>query len=458
MRFEKDIDEKKVEEGMMKSFIAFVICMACAFPLKGEAEDIIRKGELLSLQRCIEIALMKNPSIVAARGTMDVNESLVGQAKSNYYPQISWTGGYSRISPIPGSVVAITQGGATVSAGSTVTSVSAYDQWTNSFTLSQNIYDFGRTSTQVQIQKLNYDSSKSSLENVEQQVIQSIKQTFYAVVQAKYNKLVVEDTIKQTEQHLEQAKGFYEVGTKPKFDVIKAEVDLSTAKLNLIKAENDYRIAVVNLNNAMGVPGAPDYTLQENLSFGKYEITFEEAMSRAYDNRPDLKSVVAQRQAAGVGIDSAKTGYYPFLTGNASYNWAGGIVSELDHGWNVGVVITFPIFSGFLTKYQVQQAKSNLEILKSNEESARHQVFLDVQQAYLNLRAAEEAIPTAKLGVEQAQENLDIANGRYAAGVGNPIEVTDAEVSLANARLAHIQTLYADKVAQANLEKAMGMR
>ena len=85
-------------------------------------------------------------------------------------------------------------------------------------------------------------------------------------------------------------------------------------------------------------------------------------------------------------------------------------------------------------------------------------MFLEVQQAYLTLRAAEEAIPTAKLGVEQAQENLDIANGRYAAGVGNPIEVTDAEVSLANARLAHIQTLYADKVAQANLEKAMGMR
>jgi len=289
-------------------------------------------------------------------------------------------------------------------------------------------------------------------------VIQSIKQTFYAVVQAKYNKRVVEDTVKQTQQHLEQAKGFYEVGTHPKFDVIKAEVDLSTAKLNLIKAENDYQIAVVNLNNAMGVPAAPQYTLQENLSFEKYEITFEGAMSRAYENRPDLKSAVAQRQAAEVGVDSAKTGYYPFLTGNASYNWAGGSVSELDHGWNVGAVITFPIFSGFQTKYQVQQAKSNLNVLRANEESTRHQVSLDVQQAYLNLRSAEEAIPTAKLGVEQAQENLDIANGRYAAGVGNPIEVTDAEVSLANARLAHIQALYADKVAQANLEKAMGMR
>ena len=56
---------------------------------------------------------------------------------------------------------------------------------------------------------------------------------------------------------------------------------------------------MVNLNNAMGVPGAPEYTLQENLSFEKYEITFEEAMSRAYENRPDLKSAVAQEPGSG---------------------------------------------------------------------------------------------------------------------------------------------------------------
>jgi outer membrane protein TolC len=240
--------------------------------------------------------------------------------------------------------------------------------------------------------------------------------------------------------------------------VIKAEVDVSTAKLNLIKAENDFRIAVVNLNNTMGIPEAPEYTLSEDLSFEKYGITFEEALARAYENRPDMKSIVAKRQASEVSVDSAMTGYYPFLTGNASYNWAGGRPDQIDHGWSVGAVISVPIFSGFLTKYQVEEAKANLNVLRANEESLRQTVFLEVQQAYLILRAAEEAIPTAKLGVEQAQENLDIANGRYTAGVGNPIEVTDAEVSLASARLAHIQTLYADKVAQAGLEKAMGTR
>jgi outer membrane protein TolC len=81
-----------------------------------------------------------------------------------------------------------------------------------------------------------------------------------------------------------------------------------------------------------------------------------------------------------------------------------------------------------------------------------------VQQAFLNLRAAEERIPTAELGAQQAAENLEIATGRYAAGVGNPVEVTDAEVANTNAKTAYIQALYDYNVALANLDKAMGMR
>ena len=83
-----------------------------------------------------------------------------------------------------------------------------------------------------------------------------------------------------------QAKAFYEVGTKPKFDVTKAEVDLSNARLALISAQNSVRIAVVSLNNAMGVPEAPEYSIEDNLSFRQYAITTEAAMEQAYANRP----------------------------------------------------------------------------------------------------------------------------------------------------------------------------
>lgn len=433
--------------------ITLILFLILIVPFKAESEDIIKHDESLNLERCIEIALKMQPNIVAATSTVNANMSRVGQSQANYYPQINLALSYDKIS----SPSRRSTGSSTGTTTSSIDETGSFDQYFTGFNLSQMIYDFGRTPTQVKIQNLSLDSSRSDLENVSEQVVLNVKQAYYGVLQAKRSRDVSSDTVKQFQQHLDQAKGFYEVGTRPKFDVTKAEADLSNARLNLIKAENAVRIAIVNLNNAMGIPEAPEYIIEDNLLSQKYDMTFEDALSKAYKNRPDLISIIAKRQAAERSVELAKTGYYPVLTGNASYNWSGETF-PLEHDWNVGAAISFPIFSGYLTKYQVEEAKANLNVLKANEELLRQNIFSDVKQAYLNLKQAEESFPTAELGVKQAEENFEIANGRYTAGVGNPIEVTDAEVLLANAKLSYIQALYNYKVSQASLEKAMGMR
>ncbi|HAK88542.1 MAG TPA: TolC family protein [Nitrospiraceae bacterium] len=413
-----------------------------AAKIKTPDEETIKKGELLTLQRCLEIALKRQPNIIAARNIVTANESRVGQAKANYYPQLDVSSGYSKIAPVP-----------------TATSLSsnAVDQYTSSIGLKQNIYDFGKTSTQVKIQKFNTDAAKLDLESVSEQIVFNVKQAYYGVLQARKNRTVTEEAVMQFEHHLGQAKGFFEMGIRSKFDVTKAEVDLSAAKLNLIRADNAFKIAIVSLNNAMGVIGASDYVLEDILEFKNYEIIFDDATAKAFGNRNDMQAIAARRKALEENVELAKTNYYPALTGNAAYNW-GGSKFPLEDGWNVGATITLPIFSGFLTKNQIAEAEANLNVIKANEDLLRQNVYFEVQQAFLNLKEAESRIPTAELAVKQATENLDIANGRYTAGVGNPIEVTDAQVAYSNAKTAYIQALSDYKVAQAALEKAMGVR
>jgi outer membrane protein TolC len=128
----------------------------------------------------------------------------------------------------------------------------------------------------------------------------------------------------------------------------------------------------------------------------------------------------------------------------------------LDQGWSVGAQLSVPLFSGYLTKYQVEEARANLDVLAANEALIRQTIYQEVKQAWLNLQEAADRIATAELTVRQATENLDLANGRYAYGVGNPIEVTDALVSVSNAKTAHIAALYDYRLAQASLEKAAG--
>jgi outer membrane protein TolC len=407
----------------------------------------ILPGEMITLDRSIAIALKKNPQIVAATSSVDASRSRVGEARSNYYPQVSAQGGYTRVSPLQSTPTGTFQ------------RQRNYDQYGGSVTVSQNLIDFGKTSSQVNISKFNLDASRSDLNTISDQVIFNVKQAYYNVLQSRRSRDVTADIVKQFQQHLDQAKGFYEVGTKAKIDVTKAEVDLSNARLNLIRAENAVKISWVVLNNAMGMPQAPEYTVEDNLAIHKFEISFDDALKRAYENRPDLKALIAKREAAQEAVGLARTGYYPVLNGSASYNRSGQDLDvSLDHGWSAGVVLTIPLFNGFLTSHQVAEAKANMYVLKANEETLRQQVLLDIQQSYLNLQQANDSIATAELAVQQAQENLDLANGRYAAGVGSPIEVTDAFAAYTNAQASYTNALYSYKIAQASIEQAMGAR
>jgi len=427
----------------MKKILSLVMVLFIIAPLAAAAEELIKKGETLDLQRCVAIALKRQPNILAAQNTVRVNESRIGQAKANYYPQVNWSTGYSR--------------NYTGSQSSIYGSNSPYNDYSSSVTLNQNIYDFEKTSTQVRIQNLNRDASKQDLANVSSQIVFSVKQAYFALLSAMKNRDVAEETVRQFQQHLDQARGFFDVGVKPKFDVTKAEVDLSNARLNLLTVANNVRIARVNLNNSIGLPEAPDYNIEDNLAFQPYEVSFEEVLKRAFANRPDLQSILLKKESLEKSIDLAKKGYYPALTGNANYGFDGSDF-PLDKGWMVGATLSFPIFSGLSTKYQVDEARANLDVQKANEEALRQSIHLDVQQAWLNLQVARDKISAAELAVRQAGENLDLANGRYAAGVGSPIEVTDALVAQSNARTAHVAALYDYKIAQASIEKAMGVQ
>lgn len=427
----------------MKKILRLLIFLLIAIsPLTAKAEGIAA-GEALSLNRAIQLALKNQPSIGAGVANVRASEARIGQARSNYYPQLAASGDYTRSSAASSTNGLNTNG--------------ARDHYSSNVSLNQNVYDFGRTSSQVAIQKFNTQSARSDLQDTTNQVVFNVKQTYYNLLETERAKTVAQEAVAQFQKHLDQARGFFEVGTKPKFDVTKAEVDLSNARLNLIRAENNVSIARVTLNNAMGLPDAPAYMLQDTLSYVPYELPFEEALKRAESQRADLQSLRYRQSASKESVNLAKKGYFPSLSGSAGYTFAGSGF-PLGEGWSYGLNLNIPIFNGFLTAYQVAEARANADTLHSNELALRQDILLEVQRGYIALREAAESIQTTELAVRQAKENLDLANGRYEAGVGSPIEVTDAVVAYSDAQLAYSRSLYTYKIAKATIERAIGDR
>jgi outer membrane protein TolC len=402
----------------------------------------INPGEILTLARVVAITRQNQPAILAARGNVNASQSRIGQARAPYYPQVNGSGSYDRLSP-GGSLLGVTDN-------------NPYNRIDVGLDASQMLYDFGKTTTRVEIQKTGLDSARADLNAADDLSVFNAKLAYYDILKIARNKEVATETVKQFEEHLTQAKGFFEAGTKPKYDVTKAEVDLSHAKLVQIQVENNLRLARVVLNNAMGMPNAPDYKLEDTLISVKFTLPYEQALPMAMDHRPDLKAMVLKKQAAQQSVDLARKGDAPYLSGNAGTGYSGDGDTN-GQRWSAGVSLTVPIFNGHLTRHQIDEAQANLDILAANVTTLQQSIHKGVEQSYLNLHEAEERIATTKLAIQQAEENYTIASGRYSAGVGSPVEVTDAEILLVQAKADHNQALYDYRIAQTSIEQAIGV-
>lgn len=442
--------KKGLVRGILKSLIfLFLVCSGVA---SAQEISLPQPGKPLSLNDCVGLALRFNPALRSNQATVEAQQARVEQALAAYYPQINFNATYSTAT----SNFA-TLGGTTVGVSRNQYSWTFTDLLSMGPTLTQLIYDFGRTSSNVKINRENAKASEQDLVTTRQTVILNVRQAYFGVLQAQRLVEVAKEVVTQTQQHLEQAQGFYQAGTRPKIDVTKAEVDAANAQLALIQANNNFAVAQVILNNAIGFTRPLTFPVEDILGFAPREYRLEDIVKTAYDQRPEILQIKARQRGQEAAIDLARSSYYPILSGNASNLYRTNTVpNDLIWDWSFGITLSIPLFSGFSSPNQVAEQRANLRNLISQEEALKLNIRLEAEQAYLSQKQSAEQVRVTEKAVEQAQENYDLARGRYQVGVGSPLEITDAEVQLANAKANYIQALYNYKVAEAKIERAMG--
>jgi len=207
----------------------------------------------------------------------------------------------------------------------------------------------------------------------------------------------------------------------------------------------------------MGLMGPLEFDIVDSLEQPRIEVGDAEALDLAYANRPELKSAAAQVRAAIERIKGIEKDYLPKLTSNNDITFSGRSY-PLQENWDVGAAVNLSIFNGGLTTAQVGEAKAVLANLRATEDATRQNVTLEVRTALFNVREAVESIVVADKGLQQARENISLATGRYTTGVGNIIELTDAQTSLVTAEASRVQALVSYRTALATLERATAHR
>lgn len=417
-------------------------------PVQPAQPAVAKDPNVLTLDEAVLTALANHPNLKAARERIGAQEAVLGQQMSAYYPTLNFNNSYrtsqtQELHPASPSTVR------------------AADTYSSEGKLSYTIYNFGKREGAVQAARDTLSATGYNYKTTVDNVIVDAKVAYYLVLGFHAGVKVREETVKNRELLVKQARGFYEVGTRAKIDVARAEANLYSAQADLIQAQTNVKVAWVTLKNALGLRELAERPLVEEAIMTTIPYSLEQARELAYANRPELKSLQAQLKAQDQIIAVARRGHLPDITFDAAYGRRhdsdnGFNTFPLQPAWGVGLNLNIPIFDGFRTTYRVQETLSNYYVIKADEEARRQQITLDVEQAYLKLVELQERIKANRSAADAAKENLDLADGRYQVGVGSIIEVTDAQTLYTDAEIKYLQALYDYKIADARLVRAIG--
>ena len=417
-------------------------------------------GRALSVDEAVEIALESQPNIQARLSSYAAARYRVDQALSPLLPQItgSWTAARQQTA-VPGtrpniSSTPLVRDPRTGSA--TITSIREWgENTTASISLSQLLFDFGKNFASTEAARKLADVAFEDVELQRQLITLTVKESFTNINFAQRLIRVQEQALDRANLNLRSAQGFFQVGTRPKSDVTRAEVDVANARVDLIRARNAEKNARVALNTAMGLPANTPTAVQDNLVYAPTTLDPAQLLSGALQQRPEIRQARLRVDQADALARRTIRDFFPDITGSGMY---GATRSDWNEIWAVTLSLSWTLYDGGNRIARYREAKATWDSARATVQATELDISRDVEQAQINVTEANERIGAAQTAVASAQENFRLAQGRFDAGVGTILELTDAQLALTQAQNTEAQALADYRISLARLDRAVGRR
>ena len=404
----------------------------------------------LTLEQAVNLALQNNYAIRQARAQYEEVTGEVMTVSAAALPSLTLDAGYTQVDE---GLLRTPEGG----------QVGEPENWSTGITASQVIYAGGGIRAAIRASKSGQQAAIAAFEASVQDALFQVYSQFYTVLLAREQVIVQEQSVNLLEEELANARSRVRAGSGSPFEQLRAEVALANGQPPLIRARNAYRLAAVELLRIIGLP-AGEWTgdsVVGELSFSGGEFDLGSLMSSALENRPEIRELEFQLDAAENGVTSAAANGRPSVSLFGGYTvrksaYSGDLGTTVD-GWNVGVQGSWAIFDGRATRGRVRQARSRLEQVRLALDETRIAIEAEVRQSFSSYQEALELVRASQRVVEQAEESLRLARSRYGAGAGTQLDVLQTQVALTEARLNEAQALYDANVAYARLQRVAAL-
>jgi outer membrane protein len=438
---------------------AIALLLLAWSPLADALDTTIEPGSQLTLQRAIELARKYHPAHLAAVSEAGAARERIGEARASLMPQVLGAAQYLRATDngigdsaylsVPGLPREPTQ-------GRNSNSAETFDNYLMGVSVYQHLFDFGRTRGLIDERQAEADAAAARLKFIDLDLVFGVTERYYRLLAAKQKVRVFDKAVAQRAEHVREAEVKAQAGLKSEIDTYTTKAELARAKLHLVDAQNEVATAKAALDNAMGLGSeAPDYHQADVLTYVEIVTPLDEYVEAAYRQRADLTMFEDETRAVGAQIRELKSDYLPTVGATAGYS-ARGQDLPASNNFDVGVLVSWPLFNGFRTDHEVAEAKLRQDAIGQALQDLRQRIFLQVKSSYLDWQASRQRIHRAEETVAASRAERDLADKRYESGLGNIIELTDAQRRFTEDEAAYVNSLAEFSIAKAALARATG--
>lgn len=461
----------------MKSVLVTALVTLMIVCLAGTAT-----AEQLTLDDCIELALKNRASIIRARGAEISAAAGQRSALGAFLPQISGQWSYSK-----GRETNIEPGFYVYNAWEEVIDTfmvngqNAYDRRfgkpiDSTFRIPSD-QDLGPSKTLYLGADMSFSFSrlfdysaakaahaKSKLDVIasEQDLIYSVKVSYYAYLAIAQNVATQEEAAKRAEEQLKLIESRFELGSAAKSDVLKQKVQYGNDRLALLKAQNAVTNAIASLAYTVGLDPREKHEFSTTYITREYDGSLDQAIGFGIDHNPTLLSQQKTIDWAKYSVGSAKASYLPSISGSANLTKFEGTqrypvafdYSSLTKSY--GFRITMNIFDGFFREKRVADARVVYNNVRADFADLRNLTVSEIKTGYNDIDQFKLQKSVSQENVAAADEDLKITQEKYNLGAATILDLLDAQVSLKEAQVSLISVDFDLNLAVARLEKSMG--
>jgi len=313
---------------------------------------------------------------------------------------------------------------------------------------SQTIFDWTAVKNRRSAEE-NQRAADLSVQDARDLVVQGVGSAYLQIISDQARIDATRAVVATAQALYERARDQHQAGVSPAIDELRAQVELKTEQQTLIAEQNLLDKDKLVLARVIGLPGGQVFTLSESAPYAALEgLTPEEMLKRAYENRPDYKSALSQVHAAEIARQAAQAERYPTVGVDANYGDIGRNLGSSHGTFTVTGSVRFNVYDGGRIRADIVQADAIIQQRKNELAELQGQIDQQVRSALIDLNTARDQVVVARDNLNLANQTLEQARDRFAAGVADNIEVVQAQQSVANANQSLISAVLLHNLAK----------